>query len=296
MQYLGRTPAPPLDRFIERIWYCSDAPPHARERVLPSGGSLGLAINLVDEEFQIFDPDNPGSVRAHAGALVCGAYTRSYSYDPRQRAALVGVHFRPGGAFPFLGISPSEIADTHVPLDDLWGSGSRNLREQLLEGGSPSERLELVEAALLRRLRNARQTRPGHPAVGAAVHALREGGNGARVAAVAAAMGLSRRRFAEVFDREVGLTPKLYARLQRFHHVKQHMATLGGPASWATFAVECGYFDQSHMLRDFVEFSGMSPASYLLGRADETRFDHVVHAYPGNPRASGIRSVADDRR
>lgn len=286
MQYLGRTPAPPLDRFIERIWYCSDAPSHARERVLPSGGSLGLAFNLIEEDFRIYEPDDPGSVRAHAGALVCGTYTRSYTYDPRQRAALVGVHFRPGGAFPFFGVSPAELVDTHVPLDDLWGSGSRDLREQLLEGGSPGERLRLVEMALLRRLQHARRAPQSHPAVRAAVAALRRGGSGARVAAVAEAVGLSRRRFAEVFEREVGLTPKLYARLQRFHQVKQHMATLGGPASWATFAVECGYFDQSHLLRDFVEFAGMSPARYLLGQADETRFDHVVHAYPSKAAAT----------
>jgi methylphosphotriester-DNA--protein-cysteine methyltransferase len=283
MEYVGRTPSPPLDAFVERIWYCSDTPPHARERVLPSGGALGLAINLVETELQIYDPANPAAVRAHAGALVCGTYTRSYVYDPRQRASVVGVHFRPGGAFPFLGISPSEIADTHVPLDDLWGSFSRNLREQLLEAGSPSERLRLVEAALLRRLARAR---PGHPAVRAAVVALHAGGNRARVADVAAVVGLSRRRFIEVFEREVGLTPKLYARLQRFHLVKQRIATLGGPPSWATFAIECGYFDQSHMLRDFVEFSSMSPAGYLQGQADETLFDHVVHAYPRRPGAA----------
>lgn len=288
MEYLGRTPAPPLDRFIERIWYCSDMPSHARERVLPSGGSLGLAINLIEEDFQIYEPDDPRSVRAHGGALVCGTYTRSYTYDPRQRAALLGVHFRPGGAFPFFGVSPAELVDLHVPLDDLWGSGSRDLREQLLEGGSPSERLRLVESALLRRLQQAPQARQSHPAVSAAVAALRQGGSGARVAAVAQAVGLSRRRFAEVFEREVGLTPKLYARLQRFHRVKQHMATLGGPASWATFAIECGYFDQSHMLRDFVEFAGMSPAGYLLGQADETRFDHVVHAYPSKAAATRL--------
>lgn len=280
MEYFGRIPAPPLDTFIERIWYCSDTPSHARERVLPGGGTLGLAINLVEAELQIYDPENPGAVRAHGGALVSGAATRSYLYDPRQRASVLGVHFRPGGAFPFLGISPSEIVDSHVPLEDLWGSGAQLLREQLLETGSPRERLRLVEAALLRRLR---QARPGHPAVRAAVVALRDGGKGARVAEVAVAVGLSRRRFIEVFEREVGLTPKLYARLQRFHVVKQRIATLGGPLSWATFAVECGYFDQSHMLRDFVEFSSMSPASYLLGRADETLFDHVVHAYPRSP-------------
>jgi hypothetical protein len=51
-------------------------------------------------------------------------------------------------------------------------------------------------------------------------------------------------------------------------------------------AVESGYFDQSHMIRDFVEFSGMSPAAYLRGRSEETMFDLLVHAYPSNPGAS----------
>lgn len=276
MKYVGKSPSPPLDTFIERIWYCSDAPSHARERVLPGGGTLGLVVNLAEGELQIYDPANPELVRAHGGALVTGTCTRSYLYDPRQRASIVGVHFRPGGAFPFLGISPAEIVDSHVPLDDLWGSFAQELREQLLEASSSSDRFRILEAALLRRLRRAR---PGHPAVSVAVAALRDGGSGARIAEVAALVGLSRRRFIEIFEREVGLTPKLYARLQRFHHVKQRVARLAESPSWATFAVECGYFDQSHMLREFVEFSSMSPAGYLRSRGDETQFDHLVHTY-----------------
>jgi AraC-like DNA-binding protein len=279
MEYIGRTPSPPLDTFVERIWYCSDAPPQARERVLPGGGTVDLVVNLVEDEIRIYDPANPGSVRACSGAVVRGTSTRSFLIDSRLRASMVGVHFRPGGAFPFLGISPSEIVDAHVQLDDLWGCSGRNLREQLIEADSPSERLRLVEAALLWRLRRAR---PGHPAARAALDAFRTGGDDVRVAEVAVVVGLSHRRFIQVFEREVGLTPKLYARLQRFHRVKQRIATLGEPLSWAAFALACGYFDQSHMIRDFVEFSGMSPASYLRGRTDETMFDHLVHAYPGH--------------
>lgn len=282
MQYLGRVPAPPLDAFVERIWYCSGVPPHTRERVLPSGGAIGLAVTLVEDEVRIEDPANAGTLRIRSGAIVSGAHTRSFMIDARQRASVIGVHFRPGGAFPFLGISPCEIVDAHVALGDLWGGDGRTLREQLLEAHTPSERFRLVEAALLRRLRSAR---PGHPATRAALAAFRTGGNVVRVADVAAAVGLSRRRFIEVFEREVGLTPKLYARLQRFHSVKQRIAVLGAPPPcWATFAVGCGYFDQSHMLRDFVEFSGMSPAGYLRSRAEETQFDHLVHAYPRQPR------------
>lgn len=276
MEYLGRTPAPPLDAYVERIWYCSDLPEHTRERVLPGGGTMDLIINLVEDEIRIFDTEDPNVVRARGGALVGGVQTCGRLCDPRQRASVAGVHFRPGGAFPFLGISATEIVNSHVALEDVWGSASRNLREQLQEARSANERLRLLEVALLRRFRQARRT---HPAVQAAVRALRPGRNDARVAQVAAAVGLSHRRFIEVFEREVGLPPKLYARLQRFHHVKKHLANAGGPESWATFALACGYFDQSHMIRDFVKFSGISPSSYLRSGDELTQFDHLVHAY-----------------
>jgi AraC-like DNA-binding protein len=284
MEYVGRTPSPPLDAFIDRIWYCADADPRARERVLPSGGSLGLAINLADDEIRIHDPTHPGSVRTLPSAVVSGTFTRSFLTDPRPRTSLVGVHFRPGGAFAFLGISPSEIVDAHVPLVDLWGCAGRNLREQLLEAGSPNERFRLVEEALLRRLSRAP---PGHPAVRAAVGAFRAGGSDRRVAEVATVVGLSHRRFIDVFEKEVGVTPKSYVRLQRFDRVKRRIAMLREPASWAALAIDCGYFDQSHMIRDFVAFSGMSPTSYLRSRTGETRFDHLVHAYPGVLKKDG---------
>ncbi|HVJ15361.1 MAG TPA: helix-turn-helix domain-containing protein [Polyangiaceae bacterium] len=276
MEYLGRTPSPPLDRFIERIWYCSDAPPRTRERVLPSGGAVGLAINLFEEEARVYDPAIPGAVQTHSGAVVAGTRTRSVLLEWPHRASIVGVHFRPGGALPFLGISPAEIVDDHAKLDDLWGCDGRNLREQLVEARSSGERFRLVEAALLRRLQRAR---PVHPAARAAMAAFRDGVNRVSVGEVATMVGLSRRRFIQVFETEVGLTPKLYARLQRFHCVKQRIAMLSGPPSWATFALECGYFDQSHMIRDFVEFSSMSPTSYLQSRTGETRFDQFIHAY-----------------
>lgn len=240
---------------------------------------MDLVFNLAEDRIRIDDPANPGLARTLSGALVAGVRTRGYLVDPRQRSALVGVHFRPGGAFPFLGISPSEIVNAHVQLDELWGSHARSLREQLLDAGSAKEKLGVLEAMLLAKLRRARA---GHPAVRRALLALRSAGDAA-VADIATEVGLSHRRFVEVFEREVGLTPKLYARLHRFHRVKELIATLGAPPSWASFALECGYCDQSHMIRDFVDFSGISPASYLRSRSDETMFDHLVHAYsPGD--------------
>jgi methylphosphotriester-DNA--protein-cysteine methyltransferase len=167
----------------------------------------------------------------------------------------------------------------------------RHLREQLLEVQAPSARIQVLENLLLARLRRARA---GHPAVRVAVSALGASGNGARVAEVASSVGLSHRRFVELFEREVGLAPKLYARLQRFHAVKACLAQLDRPPEWATFALVWGYCDQSHMIRDFVAFSDLTPASYLRGRSGETRFEQMVHAFPNRQRAEGVRFIQYD--
>src|SRR5688572_15768851 len=117
MAYVARQPSKGLAPFVQALWYVSADAANAQinERVLPGGGTVELAVNLVDDEIRL---DDPGPVRISSGALVAGPRTRSYSYDPRMRSLVVGVHFKPGGAFPFLGVSPAEIVNAHVPLGD----------------------------------------------------------------------------------------------------------------------------------------------------------------------------------
>src|SRR5215510_6018027 len=71
-----------------------------------------------------------------------------------------------------------------------------------------------------------------------------------------------RRRFIQVFKAEVGITPKLFSRIQRFQQTRtfiQHNPSI----NWADLAVDFGYFDQSHFIREFLEFSGLSPTDYI---------------------------------
>jgi hypothetical protein len=112
MKYLTRKPAPPLDALVENLWSLADAPAHARERIVPSG-TFELVVNLDEDDIR-------GAVRRHAGAVVSGAFTRSFVVDTREHASLVGVHFKPGGARAFLGARADELTDAHVELAALW--------------------------------------------------------------------------------------------------------------------------------------------------------------------------------
>lgn len=274
MQYQSHTPTPRLDPFIERFWLCSDAPPHRRERILPSG-TIELVINLRDDEIRIDDPAQPGGCRRYSGAVLSGTYSAPFVIDPVQHASILGVHFRPGGAFPFLGLPAGELADAHVDLETVWGARiAAELRERLCAAARPSERFSLIEETLLSRLRDPPAR---HGAVREALHLFEQGGTDVRVREVARHVGLSQKRFIQVFAAEVGLKPKLYSRIRRFQRARALVPKSASP-DWARTAVDCGYFDQSHLIRDFLAFASLSPSDYLRQRSERVLPNHLPHA------------------
>src|SRR5918998_6059331 len=114
-------PAPPLLDFVEDFWlYDGYTPPHSNERILPSG-TLELVVNLREDELRIYDAVRPGRCRRFPGAVVSGAYGGFFVSDTAEEASIMGVHFRPGGAFPFLGLPAGELYEAHVDLETLWG-------------------------------------------------------------------------------------------------------------------------------------------------------------------------------
>jgi hypothetical protein len=78
MLYLKHTPVAPLSAHVEYLWLISDAPAHARERILPTG-TLELVFNLHDEEIRIYRSEDVH--RFHSGAVFSGAYTRPFVVD-----------------------------------------------------------------------------------------------------------------------------------------------------------------------------------------------------------------------
>jgi AraC-like DNA-binding protein len=266
--YRSYTPAPPLSDFVDRFWLCSDAPPHSRERILPTG-TIELVVNLREDEIRIYDPYHPDRCTRMSGAILSGAYSRFFVIDPLQHASILGVHFKPGGAFPFLGAPAGELADTHIDIETLWGPSALELRERLCAATTPAERFSLMENALLSRLRYPPEH---HGAVPVALNVFEATGAEVRVRDIARNVGLSQRRFIQVFAAEVGMTPKLYGRVRRFQRAR---ALARKAPDWARVAVDCGYFDQSHLIRDFLAFSGLTPADYFRRQSEDVLPNHV---------------------
>jgi AraC-like DNA-binding protein len=260
MQYRTYRPGPPLADFVEYLWALHDAPAHSTERIVPSG-TLELVVNLNEDSLRIYDSANQGW-RRYSGAVVSGAYRRFFVIDARDHASIVGVHFRPGGAWAFLGVPPGELADRHVDLAMLWGSSALELRERLCAAATSAERFALLEGVLRSRMLDCR---PGHPAVPFALDQLSR--PRVTVGDVAAGVQLSRRRFIEVFTTEVGMTPKRLSRVLRFQRATRLARRVDRP-DWARLARACGYFDQSHLINDIGEFTGTSPRQLVPSSAE----------------------------
>lgn len=255
-------PGPPLSGFIEQFWYFQGEPvAHKKERLLPDG-SMELVINLREDELFVYDGQAAGRRERFSGAVLCGARSESMIIDTASQASVLGVHFRPGGTFPFLGLPAGELCNTTLSLEDLWGGEARRTRERLLEAPTAAARFRILETSLLGR---AKVPLRRHGAVAWALGEFQNFPLRRSVADVTGEIGLSSRRFIELFSREVGLTPKRFCRVRRFQEAVRRLAR-GEAQPGADLAVSCGYYDQAHFIHDFQAFCGLTPAAYFSRR------------------------------
>jgi len=259
MFYCRYTPPPPLAALVDCIWYSEGFEgTHERERLLPNGES-GIVFDLREEPVRIYSPDKPDSFQSFAPAIFCGARTDCFVIDTCQQERVIGIQFRPGGAFAFLGMPASEVANATYSLEEIWPGQALLIRDALMNAPSVAAMFSILERALSKRLSNSRGL---HPAVAFAVSKLSRPAENLRVRDVTDRIGLSSRRFIELFHDQTGLTPKAFHRVRRFQQVLQtlHRRT---DVDLTAVAYHCGYYDQPHFIHDFRLFSGMTPGEYL---------------------------------
>lgn len=262
-----RPPVPALKPFVELLWTAEGAAPRpapARELVLPTG-ALHLVVRLDDAPLRVFrdTADVDGLSLRHA--VIGGARAAPYVKDIAWPVATIGALLRPGAAGLLVGAPAGLFTGAHWALADVWGAAAvERLRDCLAATASSTSRLAIFEAALLARLPRPARLDPR------IAHALARIPQGAPVAAVAADCGLSHRHFTARFHEAVGLTPKVWARVQRFGRALDRLAA--EPAiAWADLAAAEGYADQAHFAREFRDLAGLSPGAWRRRAPAEPR-------------------------
>jgi AraC-like DNA-binding protein len=173
----------------------------------------------------------------------------------------IDLKLHPLGAYRLLGLPLSELAGACVPLTDVFGPAGTLLVEQLRSLDGWDERFDVLETFLLRRLAGAPDV---DPAVAWAWERLHATAGRARITALAAELGCSRRYLSGRFGEQIGLGPKTMARVLRFHAARRRIER--DPHAWARIAAEAGYADQPHLNREFRRLAGITPGE-MVARA-----------------------------
>jgi AraC-like DNA-binding protein len=235
-------PSPDLGPYVEHYWVVEwDLRGQAPERVetLPHP-----SVHMV------FERDGRSRIRGVARA--------KFSRLLEDKGGVFAVKFAPGGFYPFVGVPVSKLSDTTAPLHDVFGAEGVDLARAILAESADLSRINVVEDFL-----RARRPEPDEnvPLVREIVYAVAKDRAILKVEDLADRYGLNKRTLQRLFARYVGASPKWVIQRYRLHEAAEQLSA-GASVSQATVALNLGYSDQAHFIRDFKAVVGISPAAY----------------------------------
>ena len=266
MAYFFHVPSPPLNFYIDRFYYLDDSVPVHREKILPLP-AIDLKINFGGF-FQVYETEDDGPCATLTESWALGLWSTYHIVGWPSDLQYVGVSFKPGGAYPFLGLPLSELQNQIVPLDTIWGSFAAEIRERLYAAPTTQARFELLEQRLLARLCDTaplvgcRAAPVDLRAVQYARAEIARRHGALSIRELSESMGMSQKHLILQFKQMVGSTPKELGRLYRFADSLESI-DFTQPVDWTLVAHQFRYHDQSHFIRDFKVFTGHTPSEYL---------------------------------
>ncbi len=271
MIYLRYIPSPPLNAYIDDLYYLDGPASYPRQKALPVASS-NLMINLGDA-FDVHEPEQAEPFITCTDSWWVGIWSTYHSVDWPLNVQFFGVHFKPGGAYPFLQFPLSEMNSQVVPLDAIWGRFAGEIRERLHAAPTIQAGFALLEHLLLARLCEAPR---GLDVVQYALGEIAQHHGALSIRALSDEIGISQNHLGTQFKRFVGVPPKEVARFYRFARVLR-LIDSAQLVDLTRIAHESQFYDQSHFNRDFVAFTGHSPTEYVqLRRRVET--ENTEHA------------------
>lgn len=258
MIYQFHIPRFPLDQFVEGFVYFSDVSmSHNFDRFLPNGDTE-ILIDFHDTPQFIYDNSSLKEIQACHHIWASGLRTEPITIPAGNKSEMMVISFKKGMAASFFPFPMEEIADSVVDADLVWGTDFGELRERLLATKDVSLRFQIVEDFLISEFRSQMEV---NACVAFAIGEMTYRPDVINIARMNEKIGYSNKHFAEMFRRQVGVTPKSYLKIMRF---QKAVRTIDAATNidWGQISLECGFYDQSHFINDFKHFSGFTPEQY----------------------------------
>jgi AraC-like DNA-binding protein len=247
----------PLDKYIESIFYFKDyVSEHNMERVVPTG-NIFLLLELDGFERMTFNNDLQPTGH-FKNTWVSGMQKKYLSISVHQHSEMLGIQFKPTGAYPFFKIPINQLNDSVRQSETYFGDSVTNLRNKVTQIKDITKKFTVVEQWLLERL----DEKKAPPQEIADVVLKLQSQPFAKHNELLSDYSKTRKNLINQFKKYCGLTPKVLHRIFRFNTLLANM-NQKNDIVWTDIIYETGYADQAHFIKEFQEFSGFNPSEFI---------------------------------
>jgi len=268
LQVKMHVPVPPLPPYIDSIVYCKGHElGHPFESALPDG-TTQLQIVIGEGGRQLISQSGK-SLQDFNRAWVMGMNNTPVTYRLSEVEGVIYVRFKPAGLYAFTKIHQAELNNLVVDAKSVFGPSLENLWETLACSRHVTQMISHVERFFLEKLYDV----PTEPEM------LRYMLDHIHfpLTQLAKKTGYSSKYLSKTFQKHVGVGPKTFQRIQRFHASICDLNHVTERVDWVELVFQHGYHDQAHFIKDFNYFSGLSPQRYLALAPSCTRYLHTTH-------------------
>jgi AraC-like DNA-binding protein len=258
MNYQVYSPSAKLQSFVKCFWTLDDdtvAEDPVKQRVLPDG-CIEMIFHYGDPYRQYFED---GSSIIQPRSFVFGQITTYIEIAPTGITGLVAARFLPDGLRPFLEIPVSSLANKAVAIEDVFGEKGKQLEENVIATTNNSEQIKLIESFLLSGLTDPKTI---NTITKDCVDIIFQTQGQLDVIELAGKLKINRRNMERKFVEVIGMSPKQLSRVVRLQTTLK-MLDQKNFSSLTSLAYESGYYDQAHFIKDFKEFTGISPKLFF---------------------------------
>jgi AraC-like DNA-binding protein len=189
-----------------------------------------------------------------------GLFAESVIHNPAEMGKILGISFHPWAIFSLLKIPCGELIDRKIDAVQLFGRSIRVLYDRILSEESVGKAISLIEEYF-------DGLYPERDLIIEDVsRKIIQSGGSLKMDSLYSSYNLSGRRIEQRFLETIGITPKYFARLMKYRNALSHMKKSSCNINLTSIAYQCGYYDQSHFIREFNAFAGVAPAKYLSSK------------------------------